>query len=655
MTGTGRHGVSRMASSVRDINNPAVAAAVVFGLRLLHSSLKRSKLDWNDGTIKSMADPYVGLLTRCVKRSTSDEVVLLAIRSLGFLLRWQLPSIPENRRILATSSLLILTKAGIGGSKDEVTQGIFKIMTLLMKEVDGDGSSALLLKEKQWRALIALLHGMVADTAHHVATFALINVILKKKVAVCVELYELVESLQDLTVTASKDQVRVASRTAFSTFLLNYPLGEKVRRIRCTRLGGTGMMLTITQRSQSQKVDEHLSKVIKNIGYEYDDGRASAITLVAHLCRVLPKEVVGAKSFEKFLLPLALQLTNDTSTTCKEGLALALTNLMGRATKEKLGETYKTFMSWVDGGDATRGLGLQLLGIIADSRRDWVKGRENVIRDVFIGNLEAVQEETDGKIRWKEDWQCAYFSLNGLAKLDLGGVDDLVVSALSHYHPWVKKAAGEIVSTSRFEQGQWYSVVKGFTSHLDCDVKFVNDDIVVQAIKAIVKIAPSLEAGGEEGGRVLKWLFARLGGAAKKSAGGNRMNVYKTFAGLISVLDDVSNFATLILASVHRAISEAEATGNASPDDVSFMKEILVLVEDKVGVEAFMGLYADVQSKAAAKREERKSLIATEKVADPVAAAKRREAKKDKEEGRKRRRMDEKKRGGWKGKKRGRM
>jgi hypothetical protein len=214
----------------------------------------------------------------------------------------------------------------------------------------------------------------------------------------------------------------------------------------------------------------------------------------------------------------------------------------------------------------------------------------------------------------------------------------------------VKKAAGMIVAASPVEPGQWYSVVKGFTSHLDCDVKFVNDDIVVQAIKAIVKIAPTLQAGGDEGAKVLKWLFARLGGAAKKSAGGNRMNVFKCFAGLISVID-VSPFATLVLASVHRAISEAEATGNAPDDDVSFMKEILVLLENSVGTEIFMRLYSDVQSKAAAKREERKSLVATEKVADPVAAAKRREAKKEKEEGRKRRRMDEKKRGGFKSKK----
>ena len=87
MTGANRHGVSQLAAT-RNINNPAVAAAVVFGLRLLHACLKKSKLDWNDATIKAMADPFVGLLTRCVRRSTSDEIVLLAIRSLGFLLRW---------------------------------------------------------------------------------------------------------------------------------------------------------------------------------------------------------------------------------------------------------------------------------------------------------------------------------------------------------------------------------------------------------------------------------------------------------------------------------------------------------------------------------------------------------------------------------------
>ena len=261
MTGTGRHGISKMAN-VRDINNPAVQCAVVFGLKLLHASLKKSKLDWRDENIKKMANPFVGMLSRCVKRSTSDEVVLLAIRNLGFLLRWDLESVPENRRILASSSLMILTKSGIGGTKDEVTQGIFKILVQLMKGDD----NALVLNDSQWRGLVAMLHGIVADTAQHTATFALIGAIIKRRV-INIEIYELIDSLINLVVTSPKVQIRSASATSFGLFLKTYPLGP-------------------------QKVDEYIARVIKNAGYEQDDGRLSAIELVAYLCKVLPEAEV---------------------------------------------------------------------------------------------------------------------------------------------------------------------------------------------------------------------------------------------------------------------------------------------------------------------------------------------------------------------------
>ena len=45
LTGRGRHGESKMADG-RGLNDPAVSCGVVFGLKLLYSFLKKSKLDW---------------------------------------------------------------------------------------------------------------------------------------------------------------------------------------------------------------------------------------------------------------------------------------------------------------------------------------------------------------------------------------------------------------------------------------------------------------------------------------------------------------------------------------------------------------------------------------------------------------------------------
>ena len=115
------------------------------------------------------------------------------------------------------------------------------------------------------------------------------------------------------------------------------------------------------------------------------------------------------------------------------------------------------------------------------------------------------------------------------------------------------------------------------------------------------------------------------------------MNIFKTFAGLVQVCD-VHLYLGLILGSLHRAISEADAVNNETEENVVFMKELLGVIEDKVGTDIFMKAYADVRTKAKERRDARKSEIAIEKVVDPVAAAQRKIKKKEAEQGRKKRR-----------------
>ena len=163
-----------------------------------------------------------------------------------------------------------------------------------------------------------------------------------------------------------------------------------------------------------------------------------------------------------------------------------------------------------------------------------------------------------------------------------------------------------------------------------------------QGVTATVSL---MKEGDEDATKAKKWLFSRLAGASTKSAGGVRMRVFKCFASLMTVCD-VGPFLGLVLGSLHRAVSEAEATNNETEENVTFVKELIALLEDKVGTEMFMDAYAKVRGKAREKKEARKTEIAAEKVRDPAKAAQRKEAKKEKERERKKRRFEEKKSSG---------
>jgi len=55
LTGNNRYGA--IAISSIDLNDPTQASVVVFGVKLLHSSLKRSKLDWDDERVRTITKP----------------------------------------------------------------------------------------------------------------------------------------------------------------------------------------------------------------------------------------------------------------------------------------------------------------------------------------------------------------------------------------------------------------------------------------------------------------------------------------------------------------------------------------------------------------------------------------------------------------------
>ncbi|GMH64994.1 hypothetical protein TrST_g9673 [Triparma strigata] len=619
LTGTGRHGKSRMADG-KGLNDPAVSCGVVFGLKFLHACLKKGKIDWNSSVVKERAAPFVTILTRCVKRSTSDEVVVLAIRCLGFLLRWDdMPTVKENRGALASGSLKILTKGGIGGSKDEVVQGIFKVLTFLFKMKD---KSSFLLNDKQMRALVGLLRATVADTSHHNSTFGLIAAIVGMRV-VNLEIYDLMDDVLDLVVQSTNPSVRSLGASTFTSFILNYELGEK-------------------------KVESLLNRIVGNCKYEFDDGRASGLDMLNKVLSNLKPVMLNANA-DKFFLPLVLQLHNDGSSVCKEKCGDVLGSLLKRVNEEKMKDFFGIVKAWSD-KEETRVVALKVLGIVCDARAKWVKGgRRAEIERILVGAIEGEMETgEEGKgDRFGEDWERVYFALVGLEKFGGGSVGAEVVSCLSHYHPWCKLVSGRIVSGGlkkglKGVKAGYYELVKGFGGQIDVDAKFTNDNVAMGAIRGVIAVVKLMKGGEEDAERAKKWLFNRLAGAAKKSSGGVRMNIFKTFAGLVQVCD-VHLYLGLILGSLHRAISEADAVNNETEENVVFMKELLGVIEDKVGTDVFMKAYADVRTKAKERRDARKSEIAIEKVVDPVAAAQRKIKKKEAEQGRKKRRFEEKK------------
>lgn len=220
LTGSMRHSAMKV-STAKLLNNPANASALIFGLTLLNSCLKRFKLDVMDETICSMADPYLPLLARYIRFSKDNNGIVLSLRCLGSLLRINLPSVPIIAQDLSPMILDHLTTWGAASNtQTEIVQGCFKALTLLFThpnlaspdcKIDPDNPDNLPMSASQMRALVSLLHSAVMESEHHNATFGLVKAICSKKY-VSAEFYDLMDIILKLSVQSQKPTVRLVSR-----------------------------------------------------------------------------------------------------------------------------------------------------------------------------------------------------------------------------------------------------------------------------------------------------------------------------------------------------------------------------------------------------------------------------------------------------------
>ena len=232
LTGKSRY-VALKSSTGIGIRDPAGASAVAFGLQLLHSCLKHSKLISKNSEVITQADDFVQVLTTCVRFCNDNIVITFALKCLTVLLNFDLPSIKKHSKHLGSHCLRLLTLTGATSkNQNELIQICFKMLTLLMSfskrskinsqmskpkpssskdSVDTEFQECPLpLDEQQMQVLISFLSTAVTDYDHHHATFSLIKSILSTNY-ISPHLYDLMDVLLQLTVQSQKINIQEVS------------------------------------------------------------------------------------------------------------------------------------------------------------------------------------------------------------------------------------------------------------------------------------------------------------------------------------------------------------------------------------------------------------------------------------------------------------
>lgn len=578
MTGFDRLESQRTKDSFVSVNE-----CTIFALQLLNSAFKRKIIQLKTSENHSpLVVPLIPKILSYLATSSNNQIILNCLKVLYHCSRGDMISFPMDKFIDLTLHHLFHA-AKSKSLKNEILQQCFRCITSILRE-----KTTFTFSSGQITAILGYVQSFSSEPCLQNVSFALLKAILFRKI-VCIEVYDLMETIGVNLVQGHSETARASCGQLYLQFLLDYPLGEK-------------------------RLHKHIDFLMKNLSYEFEEGRVATLNCLYALLVRLPDEMINARP-EYFFLPLVLRLANDSSSKCRESVANTMRLLMKKKfSSSSMNKCTVLLNSWWT-SDELRAVAAQVFGFIVEVNSKFAASHNHfAIRQIaeILSNFSEVSEQdsTDNESEiflHATAWKQKFYALNCLEKIiaaDLFALVDMkvaeciipyVVNCLVYPHTWIRLAANKVLScylrdispneilksknyfNSRDRLFQYASKLCQQLQSEHCQEEIASFVIsgVVFVVSVLVNIEPSYKLSIQAGSKLcmneqdnakhsnpVDWIFTRMSHLGRSPAAPiTQCTVFKFFAAMITKSNGqewCSNYLIHMINPLFRVVSQAD-------------------------------------------------------------------------------------------------
>ncbi|GAB7341202.1 hypothetical protein MBLNU457_7490t1 [Dothideomycetes sp. NU457] len=365
--------------SANKSSNRGATSSYIFKLTRFAFDLLRSVLQKHE-ELKTPAN-VAGFLPMASEALVGgqEETQLSAVRLLTSLMKVRSPKIEADAPVYAAEAVNIIRAAP--SMTTEAAQAALKLVSAILRE-----RPAVKIRETDIAYTLKRMKPDLQEPDRQGVIFNFLKAVLSRKIVIT-EVYEILDAVAAIMVTNQTRTARDLARGIYFQFFMDYPQGK-------------------------ERLAKQVSFLVKNLDYQYVEGRQSVLELLHLLLNKTHGEVVQDLSSMLFV-PLIMMMANDEAPECREMAGALIGKILERADDERRKNYLNLLRTWLEQDEQTllRRVALQgwtmHLTVSEPSSKDVSFLQKQI-------NAVLPSQEVNVDI---EQWELLYYALQTFAKI----------------------------------------------------------------------------------------------------------------------------------------------------------------------------------------------------------------------------------------------